>query len=112
MTLALNHNPVLNGLETLLPVFKALSDPTRLQIMQVLMQDTAEQLTVTDLVDATQLPQSTVSRHLAILKAAGIATVNRNKTTRNYQIHLAAESLEAFELLVRELRKCSELKHR
>ncbi|TYO98956.1 ArsR family transcriptional regulator [Geothermobacter ehrlichii] len=48
--------------------FKALSDPTRLRILLLL---TRGELSVGDLTRALKLPQSTVSRHLAYLRAAG-----------------------------------------
>lgn len=49
--------------------FKALSDPTRLGIIGLLLEQ--RQLCVCDLVAALNLPQSTTSRHLAYLKRTG-----------------------------------------
>jgi ArsR family transcriptional regulator len=49
-------------------LFKALTDETRLRILALLGQG---ELCVCDLVAVLQLPQSTVSRHLASLKNGG-----------------------------------------
>ncbi|HJV36262.1 metalloregulator ArsR/SmtB family transcription factor [Geomonas sp.] len=49
--------------------FKALADETRLRLLALLLS--AGELCVCDLTAALQLPQSTVSRHLAYLKGAG-----------------------------------------
>jgi ArsR family transcriptional regulator len=50
-------------------VFKALGHPARLQIVEELA---ADECCVCELVDAVGLGWSTVSRHLAVLKAAGV----------------------------------------
>jgi ArsR family transcriptional regulator len=49
-------------------MFKALSDETRLRILCLLLDG---ELCVCDIMAVLQLPQSTVSRHLAYLKNAG-----------------------------------------
>jgi ArsR family transcriptional regulator len=49
-------------------MFKALSDETRLRILCLLLEG---ELCVCDLMAVLQLPQSTVSRHLAYLKNSG-----------------------------------------
>lgn len=49
-------------------IFQSLEDPTRLRILALLLD---EELCVCDLMAVLQLPQSTVSRHLAHLKSAG-----------------------------------------
>ncbi len=55
-------------METLATRFKALGDPTRLRLLALLR---GGELCVCDLTAALELPQSTVSRHLALLKSAG-----------------------------------------
>lgn len=50
-------------------IFKALADETRLRILSLLLA--FGELCVCDIMAALQLPQSTVSRHLAYLKNAG-----------------------------------------
>ena len=51
---------------------KALADPTRLRIVGLL--NGREELCVCELVDALDVAQYSVSRHLGVLKAAGIVT--------------------------------------
>ena len=50
---------------------RALGDPTRLRILNTLMQG---EHSVRDLVEATGLEQSNVSRHLAVLRREGLAS--------------------------------------
>ncbi len=50
-------------------IFKSLEDETRLRIMALLLE--TGELCVCDIIAVLQLPQSTVSRHLAHLKNAG-----------------------------------------
>jgi len=49
-------------------IFKALADETRLRILLLLLDG---ELCVCELIAALELPQSTVSRHLAYLKKTG-----------------------------------------
>ena len=55
-------------MKTTARMFKALSDETRLRILCLLLEG---ELCVCDSMAVLQLPQSTVSRHLAYLKNAG-----------------------------------------
>lgn len=55
-------------MKTIARIFKALSDETRLRIVCLLLEG---ELCVCDIMAVLQLPQSTVSRHLAYLKNAG-----------------------------------------
>lgn len=55
-------------MKTTARMFKALSDETRLRILCLLLEG---ELCVCDLMAVLQLPQSTVSRHLAYLKNSG-----------------------------------------
>lgn len=55
-------------MENAAALFKALAEPIRLRIL-VLLKD--GELCVCDLTETLALPQSTVSRHLAVLRAAG-----------------------------------------
>ena len=50
-------------------IFKALGDETRLRILSLLL--TEGELCVCDILAALNLPQSTISRHLAYLKKTG-----------------------------------------
>ncbi len=50
-------------------IFKALSDPIRLRIINLLY---IQELCVCEIVDTLALPQPKISRHLTILKNAGL----------------------------------------
>lgn len=55
-------------MENAATLFKALAEPIRLRILALLKEG---ELCVCDLTEALALPQSTVSRHLAVLRTAG-----------------------------------------
>lgn len=65
-------------------VFQSLEEETRLRILALLME--AGELCVCDLIAVLQLPQSTVSRHLAHLKNAGWLQDRREGVWINYSI--------------------------
>ncbi len=64
-------------------VAKALAHPTRLLMLDVLMQQEA---CVCELTELTGADQSTVSKHLAILKNAGLVTCRREGTLARYSV--------------------------
>lgn len=77
-------------------VFKALSEPIRVQLVLML---TGEERNVMQLVDALGQPQSTVSRHLALLRAADLVKTRREGTSVHYRVadtHVARLIREAF----------------
>jgi ArsR family transcriptional regulator len=53
-------------------LLKALADPVRLRILHLLLD--AEEICVCHIHDALELPQPTVSRHLAYLRRHGLVT--------------------------------------
>lgn len=55
-------------------MFRAFSDPTRLRILRLLQ---AGECCVGDLVSSLELPQPSVSRHLAYLRDAGLVAVRK-----------------------------------
>ena len=61
--------------ETLAARFRALSDPTRVAIVNRLAS--AEECCVCDLNAAFELSQPTISHHLKVLREAGLVTVSR-----------------------------------
>lgn len=65
-------------------IFKALADETRLRIMALLL--TEKELCVCDIIAAVQLPQSTVSRHLAYLRKSGLVSDRRCGLCMYYSI--------------------------
>jgi ArsR family transcriptional regulator len=73
-------SPTVEDLETL---FKAFADPTRLRILSLLA---AGELCVCDIVEILGIPQPTVSRHLAALRAAGLVAVTREWKFAHYRL--------------------------
>lgn len=65
----------------ILDIFKALADEGRLRILRSI--DQAE-LSVAELVQALELPQSTVSRHLKPMREAGLVSSRRDGTSVYY----------------------------
>ncbi|HDS00641.1 MAG TPA: ArsR family transcriptional regulator [candidate division Zixibacteria bacterium] len=78
-------------IEKLAAVFKALSDPTRLQILKILE---AGDRSVTEIVDYFSLSQPTISRHLAALKASGLIKSKKQEQQKIYS--LDTEALKSF----------------
>jgi ArsR family transcriptional regulator len=67
----------------LLDSFSALADATRCRMLWLLEP---QELTVGELCDVLQLPQSTVSRHLKMLADAGWVSSRRDGTSRYYAL--------------------------
>ncbi len=62
-------------------LFKALGDTTRQRLLRVLCM---QEMTVSELVDVLQQPQSTISRHLKVLREAGLLLDRRTGSTVRY----------------------------
>ena len=77
---ATKSTPAIDQLEA---VFKALSDKTRLRILALLGNN---EVCVCHLHDSLDLPQPTVSRHLAYLRRAGLVDVRRDGVWMHYQV--------------------------
>jgi ArsR family transcriptional regulator len=85
-------------------LFQALGDSTRQRLLQLL---TREELSVSELVAILRLPQSTVSRHLRVLHAAGLALDRRDGTTVLYRPSEPQGGDEALQaLLLNWIRSC------
>ncbi len=65
-------------------IFKALGDPVRLRLFQLLAGH--NELCVCHLTDALDLPQSTVSRHLGVLRHAGLVDTRRAGKWMHYRL--------------------------
>jgi len=72
-------------------IFKALSDETRLRILALLSQ---RELCVCDLMAVLELPQSTVSRHLAYLRNAGWVEDRRQGVWMHYRLEEGSTSFQ------------------
>lgn len=71
-------------MQTEIQLFKALSDSTRLRMLLLLLKH--GELCVCDLMESLQIPQSTASRHLALLRNAGLVDGQRHGTWMYYKI--------------------------
>lgn len=64
-------------------VFKALSDPTRLRILYLLKQG---DLCVCEIMAVLEIPQSTISHHVNVLKTAGLLKSQKDGIWIQYQL--------------------------
>ena len=69
----------------LVTVFKALADPTRLEIYRLIAAQTAP-MCACDVVDRFAVSQPTISHHLKTLRAAGLITVSRRGVWAYYAV--------------------------
>ncbi len=92
-----------HGTDALQKVFKTLSDPTRLRILALLAR---EELAVQELMEVLGMAQSRVSRHLGILREAGLLHDRRDGTFVFYRFRKPEEPAwrEAWGLVERALR--------
>jgi ArsR family transcriptional regulator, arsenate/arsenite/antimonite-responsive transcriptional repressor len=88
-------------------LFAALSDSTRLRLLNLLRPG---ELCVCDLVDGVGAPQPTVSRHLAVLRRAGLVSARKDGLWSHYRLAEGAEALLArlFEVLSDCAADCAE----
>lgn len=70
--------------------FKALADETRLRILALLLEG---ELCVCEIMAALELPQSTISRHLAYLRNSGWAKGRRQGAWMYYQLCAGQDTL-------------------
>jgi DNA-binding transcriptional ArsR family regulator len=78
------QNPLpLAMLEKISETFRAMGDVSRLEILQTLM---AGPCTVSEVVSKTGKGQANVSKHLAVLLAAGLASRKKQGTQAIYEI--------------------------
>lgn len=64
-------------------MFRAFADETRLRLLHLLRE---EEVCVGDIVATLELPQPTVSRHLAHLRRAGLIEARRDGVWRYYRL--------------------------
>ncbi len=82
-----------NDAETWASWFRALGDPSRIVILNLLAA-TDRTMTVGEIVDAVEIGQSTVSHHLKTLAETGFVHVTKVRTSSFYEINRAC--LERF----------------
>lgn len=75
-------------------VFKALGEPTRLRLV-VLLAIRGETC-VCELAQALGVPQCKISRHLAVLRSAGLVDCRRDGTWMYYKLSATRNRLDAY----------------
>lgn len=65
-------------------LFKALGDPTRLKIFEMILRD--GEVCVCKIVDEMDVGQSAISHHIAILKNAGLISSRRDGQWIHYSV--------------------------
>lgn len=71
-------------------IFKALADETRLRILALLLEG---ELCVCEIMAALELPQSTISRHLAYLRNSGWVSDRRQGVWMYYRLNDRDEAI-------------------
>ena len=98
-------------MKELLRLFATLSDPTRLRLLRLVQR---QELCVCELMDALQMPQYKVSRHLRLMRSAGLVEASRSGRWMHYRISrkVASSSVhqELLKLLDVHLRDLPEVK--
>lgn len=69
--------------EILMKFFKGLGDPTRIRIVEALLE---KERNVSELLQIIGIPQSNISNHLACLKWCGYITSRKQGTSIHYRI--------------------------
>lgn len=71
-------------------VFKALSDPCRVQLLSLIAAHDQQEACVCDLNESFDLSQPTISRHLKILADGGLVTRDKRGVWVYYRVNPAA----------------------
>lgn len=85
---------IVPAMENIALLFQSLDDLTRLRILALLLEE--EELCVCYLVEVLQLPQSTVSRQLSVLKGAGWLKDRREGLWIHYSINRSLAPIQQF----------------
>jgi len=67
-------------------VFKALADPSRRRILQLLRE---REMTAGEIAECFDLSKPTLSGHFAVLREAGLVMAEKNKTTITYRLNMS-----------------------
>jgi ArsR family transcriptional regulator, arsenate/arsenite/antimonite-responsive transcriptional repressor len=94
-------NETASPVEDSIELFKAFADPVRLRLLNLLV---GGEVCVCHLHEALELPQSTVSRHLAYLRKRGLVIGRKDGLWVHYR--LAKPSNELHRILIGSLGAC------
>ena len=81
-------------------VLKAFADTTRLRLLRLLYN---EELNVDEICRVLGLPQPRISRHLGVMRKAGLVTDHRQGTRVYYTLADLPDALEPFAVYIRQL---------
>lgn len=93
--------------ESMVPVFAALADPTRLAMVTRLSTGDA---TVSELAEPFDMSIQAVSKHIKVLESAGVVTRSRDAQTR--PVHLDAEVFDLMAAFAERFRRAAETRYR
>ncbi len=82
-------------------IFKALSDPTRRKILELLKE---RDMTPSEILEKIKIAQPTLSHHLDILKRAGLVDYEREGKFLKYSLNMGVFEM-ALEYLMKFLKK-------
>ena len=85
-------------MEQITKIFKALSDETRLRIINLFIKSN-QQICVCELMDALKLPQYTISKALGVLKNSGLLIYEKEGLWAYYKLNKTKENLLLFNFL-------------
>lgn len=83
-------------------LFRALADPTRIRILR-LLADTGEEACLCELVDSLREPQYKLSRHVKILRHAGLLSAERDGRWVYHRLVRGPRSLDLAHEMLRSL---------
>jgi ArsR family transcriptional regulator, arsenate/arsenite/antimonite-responsive transcriptional repressor len=78
----------INVFRSCIPLFTALSDPARQDIILLLAEH--DSLSVNHIAEQSSLSRPAISHHLKILREQGLVTIEQKGTQRYYSLSLAA----------------------
>jgi ArsR family transcriptional regulator len=96
------NKPAVKSLDSSVELFKAFADPVRLRLLNLLADG---EVCVCHLHEALDLPQSTVSRHLAYLRRRGLVVGRKDGLWVHYRLARPADALHRH--LIGSLKECS-----
>jgi len=73
-----------DSIQLLAELFKVLGDPTRLRIVQLLLE---HEMCVTDIAEAMEMGQSAISHQLRVLRQARLVTFRKEGKTAWYSLN-------------------------
>ena len=90
-----NKKPNKNEVQNIAEVMRAMAHSDRLAILKLLCTNQTEGLTVKRIYEELQLQQPVVSRHLNILKSAGVVRRLREGQKINYCLCMEKKNIES-----------------